>query len=657
MWLSDLHLDPYYGTKLAASHKNGSNCSLPNNATIREHPYGQVGCDAPPSLLELALQHASKARKSSANADGSSSSSIDFVLITGDFARHEMDELLSDPTQDLQVYDTVETILSTCIQTIQQNLPNVPIFPVLGNNDVVPDYYLEDADDSSDEPSDTDTNTKPPPFLDSHSGNSNLPDPHEMLQSIANGLAETFVDDDEFSAFVQGGYFSRLVPLSSSSILVLSLNTILYSTRHEPYSKDDPDPYGQFEWMKSQLRRVAASPSNIVGIYLAGHIPPSIGSYRHSQLWHGEYLQEFSTILQDYAQGKYNPQGDTTARPPPILGNFYGHVHTEEFRLLQYGLEGEKNSKSENPLESGGSTTNASNTTSSIATSKSEPLVVPVLVTSSITPIYGSNPSYRLVEYSDETGALLDYKTHYLDLDKTVVTDNTDSNGQQDDPWIALPSFAQDYGVPDLSLNSFQKVLQTLEQELAYTTEEAFCGNIPQNNTSITSNRLWETFRKRQNLYSSAQDDGDDNGNDKSQTAIMIDWLCTFGATTTQEYQGCLGAKQANLSERAKQCGYKGGFGFGGGPTASKFSFSWDTKSLVFLVGTSVAASIGLVLLFLGLRRCYRRRSKRKLYAIPQENDHDHHHHHDDGEEPHQADGVFMETNGEAILNDDGELI
>ena len=392
--------------------------------------------------------------------------------------------------------------------------------------------------------------------------------------------------------------------------------------------------------MKSQLQRVAASSSNIAGVYLAGHIPPSIGSYRHSQLWHEEYLQEFSTILQDYAKGKYTPQRDTTARPPPILGNFYGHVHTEEFRLLQYGLEGEENGIPD-------ATTNSSNTNSSTATTTSEPLVVPVLVTSSITPIYGSNPSYRLVEYSDETGALLDYKTHYLDLDKTVVTEDVDINKQQDDPWIALPSFAQDYGVPDLSLNSFQKVLQTLENEMAQATEEEFCGSKLQNNTN---DRLWETFRKRQNLYSTAQDDGDDSGNDKSQTEIMIDWLCTFGATTTDEYQGCLGAKQAQLSERAKQCGYKGGFSFGGGPAASKFSFSWDTNSLVFLVGTSVAVSIGLVLVFLGLRRCYRRRSKRKLYAIPQENDLD-------DEDPPQADGVFMEPHGETIPNDDGELI
>ena len=578
LWLSDLHLDPFYGTELAASHKNGNNCSLPNNATLKEHPYGQVGCDAPPSLLEWTLQHAS-----------SKSNDIDFVLITGDFARHEMNNLFEDPSSNLQLFPTVISILSTCIQTIHDNLPNVPILPVIGNNDLVPDYFLEEEDSQDGE------------------------EAQEMLLSIANGLNQTFLDGNEYGQFQKGGYFARLVPLNqqNSSILVLSLNTILYSTRHEPeYSPNNLDPYGQFHWLQRQLHK-ASSDSTIVGVYLAGHIPPSIGSYRHSQLWHEEYIQAFSTILNDYTQGKYNPPEGEDSTPPPILGNFYGHVHTEEFRLFEYG--------SESKLDDASST---------------EALVVPVLVTSSITPIYGSNPSYRLVEFSDKTGALLDYKTHYLDLDQTAAnysnnTNNSmDNNTLQEDPWIALPSFVQDYGLPDLSLDSFQQLLQNFETELTLATQQLNCG--ASNSVATTNDRLWETFWKRQNLYSNAPDDGDDNDTQKSETTVMIDWLCTFGSSTTQDYQECLQTKQAQVS---KEC-------YG---TAARLFLS---KNRFVVAGASVAASIGLVVLFLGLRRCYKRRSKRNQYTIPQEHD------------PEiDKDGVFVEDHDSTTPNDDIELI
>ena len=369
--------------------------------------------------------------------------------------------------------------------------------------------------------------------------------------------------------------------------------------------------------MQWQLHRAAASKtssdSNIVGVYLAGHIPPSIGSYRHSQLWHEEYIQAFSTILNDYTQGKYNPPEDDST-PPPILGNFYGHVHTEEFRLFEYGSESKQDDAS-----------------------STEARVVPVLVTSSITPIYGSNPSYRLVEFSDDTGALLDYTTHYLDLDQTAANYNNNTNKSthvntntlREDPWIALPSFVQDYGLPDLSLDSFQQLLQNFETELTLATQQLNCGG--GNSVATTNDRLWETFWKRQNLYSNAPDDGDDNDTQKSETTVMIDWLCTFGSSTTQDYQECLQTKQAQVS---KECN----------GTATTRLFLSNHRFVV--AGASVAASIGLVLLFLGLRKCYKRRSKRNQYTIPQEHDPE-----------SDKDGVFVEDHATTIPNDDIELI
>ena len=88
LWLSDLHLDLWYGVpQLAANHKVGEACGLPDNATINQHPYGRVGCDAPLSLLESTLSHAKKSlenTKSSSNTNSNNDNDphlFDFVHV------------------------------------------------------------------------------------------------------------------------------------------------------------------------------------------------------------------------------------------------------------------------------------------------------------------------------------------------------------------------------------------------------------------------------------------------------------------------------------------------------------------------------------------------------------------------------------------------
>jgi hypothetical protein len=677
LWLSDLHLDPLYGTAFAASHKNGNNCSLPGNITLLEHPYGRVGCDAPLSLVESALQSALKTsvkyKKSSSNI---TNINIDFVLVTGDFARHSLDTLGSN-SSGIDPIGYARTVLSTCIDSIQKILPGVPVLPVLGNNDVVPDYYLESDFCSGQEEEQQNYNN--------HKDNNNNTHENNVLAMARNGLKDAFLSEEEASTFVNGGYFSRLVeipssksalvssstttppPPSTSSILVLSLNTVLYSIRHQPdcFSVDgssrEDDPLGQFAWMESQLRRAAAGdatdavlatkngtthhaqlqqqqqqqqqqhPTKIVGVYLAGHIPPSIGSYRHSQLWHGQYLDRYSSILKDYSMGRYNlPKGnESTAShqrqvPPPILGNFFGHVHTEEFRLLAYGFD--ENDNDEINTADVGANANANENASTNA-SEPTPMVVPLLVASSITPIYGSNPSYRMVRYDDESGALLDYQTHYLDLGRWSISGSGSGTGtskskinatntspstptHQTPVWTELPGFAEAYGVPDLSPKSFENILANLEEELLQASECGERGTVNTTTTTTTKNSLWETFWNRHNLYSSALDDGDDNNNDNNNNniEIMIDWLCTMRASSKDDYERCLGTRMNS----EHPCG-KGSGGGGGGVASSSSS----GRTVVILIAANAAALLGVLAWFwVSIRR---KRAKRNMYRMPLE--------------------------------------
>ena len=659
LWLSDLHLDPFYGTSLAASHKTGNNCSLPDNVTILEHPYGRVGCDAPPSLLESALHNVKNLSTSQNNGD--IDNYIDFVLVVGDFARHSVADLGNDNSVSKNIgnnsihetnedlshsIDPVEfagSILSYCISSIQTALPNVPIIPVMGNNDFVPDYYLG------------------PESLDHTNTTSPKPDPETMLASATNGLKGSFLSEEEAFTFQHGGYFSRLVPLdastassSTSSILVLSLNTVLYSTHHESDSFIEgadvmdhqfDDPYGQFKWMESQLRMAAASGlgtvadrnskddadktddngavstnyTNIVGIYLAGHLPPSIGSYRHSQFWHDRYLEQFSDILKNYSNGLYNPPPSNHSNintanytPPPILGNFYGHLHTEEFRLLTYYDNDENLDEGQRNISD--TTQGSINSTAAIDSNQNTgTLMVPLLVASSITPIFGSNPSYRLVNYDDESGALLDYKTHYLDLD------SSDGNGSKNDAteireeavWIGLPSFVEAYGLPDLSLESFEHLFACLEAELYQALVPQSKANQRSNNINL---HLWETFWNRQHLYSSVSEDGDDDG-DEENTMKMTDWLCTMGSSSADEYQQCLETKRMQvLSGENTACDLDGST-----DDSSKFTslFRGGTNTSLFFISGAVLVVMALMTVLCVVRKKYF--SVRRIYTLPAE--------------------------------------
>ncbi|VEU33603.1 unnamed protein product [Pseudo-nitzschia multistriata] len=594
LWLSDLHLDPLYGTTYAASHQSGENCRLAGNETLLHYPLGRVGCDSPPSLLDSSLRSAAGNAKiyhtgingSEENRyDRGDKSSIEFIVVTGDFSRHSMEKVRGrDPIA------FAESVLSSCIGSIASAFPGVPIVPVLGNNDLVPDYYLDTTTTIA--TTDTDYNSTSGEVDDE---NYLPPNSNPMLVMVQNGFQESFLSDEEIQTFARGGYFSRVIETASdppSSILILSLNTIIYSVKHEPHEPtlvpesdgeetgDDDDPLGQFDWIESQLEAAAANHSNISAVYMVGHIAPSIGSYRHSDLWQQRYIDRYFSILKAYTS-RSSATTNADSHPPPILGNLYGHVHTEEFRLLTYQDEDDDDEN------------NSSNSTPA--------LVLPLHVAASLTPIYGANPSYRIVEFDNGSGTLLDYTTYYLDLDRFPVespSEGDDSPSAKNVSWTKLPGFAETYGVPDLSADSLERILERLEGELqASIRAEEKAVELGREFAAHTkdSSRLWDIFLKRQMVYSSTPDDGDDENNGEIDT--MIDWLCTLRAVSKESYTLCVEGKQSAV--------------------AAVTTTAPSGGVLLFLfAGMAIAISVVLVLvLFAGKQ--FRTRPKRRHYRRP----------------------------------------
>lgn len=487
LWLSDLHLDPYYGQPSAVGNSIGA-CSTEDSITAK--PYGLIGCDSPSSLIEATLKHI-------ASSDDISQKNPDFILITGDFARHETDTLV-DPVNE------TGSILRLLNEAIQSYFPSnntadgssnttssISVIPTLGNNDVTPDYYLDLTDSTNN---------------------------NKILQMALNGLRGFFRSDEEIETFSRGGYFARNV---SNTLTVLSLNTIMYSVNHQPASQTSPlspsrlaDPMGQFSWLKEQLHLAATTGRSV---YIAGHIPPSIGSFRHTQFWNDYYLDRYFDILEEAEREFIDSQGDQHIRRQLVAGHLFGHLHSEEFRLLKPTTA--NSAKEAEVFDNSADESNDWNDN------------LPLLIASSITPVYGANPSYRLVQYQDDYGTILDYQTFYLDLKQSYSVDNADSDGLPLKPvWTKLPPFTETYDVEDLSAVSLNQILKRLSAPIG------------------DSKPLWDIFLSRQDVY--ANQDPPSSDEDSSDSALedgvvcddwcRREWLCTLQAISKHQFVTCL---------------------------------------------------------------------------------------------------------------------
>jgi sphingomyelin phosphodiesterase acid-like 3 len=431
LWLSDLHLDPWYGTDGAFHHGTDDDNDNPCRQKGTD-VYGQSGCDAPELLIHDALYQARRVLEHP-----------DFVIVTGDSCRHGNDQL-EHPMEE------TEAMLSNVSEWLVSTFPNTSILPSIGNNDVTPDYYL-DSDNAT-----------------------------ALLTMVTNGLDSLLTTNDEREAMVHGGYFARPV---TDTMTVLSLNTIIYSTSHQPDQSYVDDPLGQFQWLEEQLSQAR---SNHRVVYILGHIPPTVGSYtRHSQLWHDTYLTRYFDILAEYSALNV------------LQGQLFGHLHSDEFRLVKY-----------------------------------DDTSYPLFLASSITPVYGANPSVRVVHYETDTGRLLDYDTYYLDLFPNNNNNNTTTNNnnnpttttQQQPAWIQAPSFRESFSVPDLSVASLETILDNLTSSMSDYS---------------SSSTIWSTLLSRQHVHI------DDNGGAADDTQLCDqdcrhEFLCTLQSMTRYEYDACI---------------------------------------------------------------------------------------------------------------------
>lgn len=266
---TDFHPDRHY--KVHSSTEAGSVCHRGKG------PAGYYGaetsdCDSPHSLVKATFAWIEEHLKDN----------IDFVIWTGDSARHDKDDAYDRSEKDVirsnyKIADKFVTTLSDASGL------TVPVVPTFGNNDILPHNIMVGG-------------------------------PSKWLKRYTD-IWKSFVPESQRHTFELGGWFyTEVIP---NQLVVFSLNTLYFFNRNAAI--DDcvhPSEPGfkQMEWLRIQLQFVRNRGMKAI---LMGHVPPARTSGKEN--WDETCWQKYTLWLQQYRD--------------VIVGSLYGHMNMDHFIL------------------------------------------------------------------------------------------------------------------------------------------------------------------------------------------------------------------------------------------------------------------------------------------------------------------------------------
>ncbi|KAH7887732.1 Metallo-dependent phosphatase-like protein [Phlebopus sp. FC_14] len=200
--ITDMHPDPYY--KAGASPSAACHRKMPgkaNNAGYYGTPFDE--CDSPLSLTNFTLDYLQE----------NWSDDIDFVIWTGDSARHDNDDDIPRPLDE--IYNLNRAVAKRMEQVFSSK--GIPVIPTLGNNDVWR--------------------------------------PNDITRTFAS-IWSNFIPPASEASYIKGGYYS--VEVIPNALAVISMNTMYYYDSNKAVkgcpTDDLSDPGNiQFDWLEQQL--------------------------------------------------------------------------------------------------------------------------------------------------------------------------------------------------------------------------------------------------------------------------------------------------------------------------------------------------------------------------------------------------------------------
>ncbi|PGG96062.1 hypothetical protein AJ79_09750 [Helicocarpus griseus UAMH5409] len=271
--ITDIHPDAYY--------KPNTNTDANRNCHRGSGEAGWFGtpgsdCDSPLTLVNATLDWI---RDNLAD-------SVDFVVWTGDSARHDNDEKI--PRTEKEILDMNQLLANQLRDVFSKSDGNkkgirVPIVPTIGNNDIMPHNIFKDG-------------------------------PNRWTKEFAS-IWKHFIPEEQRHSFVQGGWF--YVEVIPDKLSVFSLNTMYFFDSNGAVDgcRDNDQPgYEHMEWLRIQLQFIREK--NMKAI-LIGHVPPARAGSKEN--WDESCWQKYTLWLQQYRD--------------VIAGSMFGHMNIDHFML------------------------------------------------------------------------------------------------------------------------------------------------------------------------------------------------------------------------------------------------------------------------------------------------------------------------------------
>lgn len=270
----DFHPDEFY--------KVHSSTSASHACHSGKGPAGTYGaetsdCDGPISLVNATFDWIREHLRDS----------VDFVVWTGDSARHDSDEDI--PRSPAQVLGTNRLLAAKFAETFGDGTKdgppglNVPVIPTFGNNDILPHNIL-------------------------------LPGPNKWLGYYAD-IWRAFIPEEQRHSFEFGGWF--YVEVIPNRLAIFSLNTLYFFDRNagvDDCVKPSEPGFKHMEWLRVQLQFMRDRGMKAI---LIGHVPPARTDSK--MLWDETCWQKYTLWLKQYRD--------------VVVGALYGHMNIDHFML------------------------------------------------------------------------------------------------------------------------------------------------------------------------------------------------------------------------------------------------------------------------------------------------------------------------------------
>ena len=266
---TDFHPDQFY--KVHSSTEEGIACHRGKGLA---GSYGAeiTDCDSPFSLVDATFDWINKHLKDD----------IDFVVWTGDTARHDSDE--KTPRNSEQVLSTNRMVAKKFIDTFStKGQLSIPVVPTFGNNDFLPHNIF-------------------------------YPGPNKWLRSYAD-IWKRFIPEAQRHSFEFGGWF--WVEVVPNHLAVFSLNTMYFFDRNagvDGCAEPSEPGFHHMEWLRIQLQLLRERGMKAI---LIGHVPPA--RTKSKQNWDETCWQKYTLWLQKYRD--------------VVTGSLYGHMNIDHFLL------------------------------------------------------------------------------------------------------------------------------------------------------------------------------------------------------------------------------------------------------------------------------------------------------------------------------------